>query len=214
MNFHSCAMVHPPAPARRSPARSAAPHAGRSKRDAVVRAALDLFAERSFDGTPVPLVAERAGVGAGTVYRYFASKQVLGNVVYRECKAALRGALVDAVPPGLPPRERFGHMWRGLARFAAEHPAAFRFLELQHHDDYLDDASRAASAELAERVADFVRSAQAAGAVRAGPAEVLIALALGAFVGLAREAAQDRLALDAGTVVRSEEAVWALLARA
>ena len=64
------------------------------KREAILAAALDLFNERSFNGTPMPLVAERAGVGAGTIYRYFESKEALGNVVYRDLQA---GA---AAPPG------------------------------------------------------------------------------------------------------------------
>ena len=34
-----------------------------AKRDASLDAALALFAERTFEGTPVPLIAERAGVG-------------------------------------------------------------------------------------------------------------------------------------------------------
>lgn len=184
-----------------------------AKRAAILRAALELFAERSFDGTPMPLVAARARVGAGTLYRYFASKEALGNAVYREAKAAMRSALVDAIPPGLAAREHFGRLWRGLARFTVEEPATVRFLEMQHHEDYLDLESRAAGAEVMERVADFVREAQAAGAVRPGPPEELIALALGAFVGLVKEAANGRYPLDAAAVARAEDAVWALLAR-
>jgi len=183
------------------------------KRSAIGRAALELFAERSFDGTPMPLIARRAGVGAGTLYRYFTSKEALGNAVYRECKAAMGAVLFASVPPGLSPRRHFGHLWRALARFAAEHPAAFRFLELQHHEDYLDAESRAASAELSAGVAEFLRGAQAAGVVRPGPPEELIALALGAFVGLVREAGAGRFRLDAEAVARAEDAVWALLAR-
>jgi len=184
-----------------------------AKREAILRAALELFAERSFDGTPMPLVAERARVGTGTLYRYFASKEALGNAVYREAKAAMRRALVESLPPGLAPREHFGRLWRGLARFTVGEPATVRFLEMQHHEDYLDAESRAAGGELMESVADFLRGAQAAGAVRPGPPEELIALALGAFVGLVKEAANGRFALDEAAVARAEEAVWALLAR-
>ena len=43
------------------------------KSTAILEAALALFAERGYDGTPVPLIAEKAGVGAGTIYRYFES---------------------------------------------------------------------------------------------------------------------------------------------
>jgi TetR/AcrR family transcriptional regulator, repressor of fatR-cypB operon len=215
MNIHS-------AMAREAEVRSeraAVPVPGRrviaagGKREAIVAAALELFAERTFDGTPMPRVAERAGVGAGTIYRYFASKEALGNAVFRECKAAMRRLLVDGIPPGLPPREHFRAIFRGLGAFASRHPAAFRFLELQHHDDYLDAESRALSAELFAGIADFVRGAQHAGAVRTGDPRVLIALAFGAFVGLAKEAQQGRFALDAASLDTAEAAVWAMLGR-
>ena len=49
-------------------------------------AALELFVERGFYGTAVPEIAERAGVGAGTIYRYFESKEALVNALYREQK--------------------------------------------------------------------------------------------------------------------------------
>ena len=50
---------------------------GADKREAILQAALELFAERGFHGTSVPSVAERAGVGAGTIYRHFESKEAL-----------------------------------------------------------------------------------------------------------------------------------------
>src|SRR5438067_8425981 len=46
-------------------------HIGGDKREAIMSAALELFVERGFYGTAVPEIAERAEVGAGTIYRYF-----------------------------------------------------------------------------------------------------------------------------------------------
>src|SRR4051812_14698782 len=60
-------------------------HAG-DKRESIMSAALDLFVERGFFGTAVPEIADRAGVGAGTIYRYFESKEALVNAIYREQK--------------------------------------------------------------------------------------------------------------------------------
>ena len=61
-----------------------------AKREAILRAALELFAERTFDGTPVPLIAERADVGAGTIYRYFASKEDIFREVVRDLNSRIR----------------------------------------------------------------------------------------------------------------------------
>ena len=58
-------------------------------REAILDAALHLFTERTFAACPVPLVAERAGVATGTIYRYFPSKEALVNEVYRRWNKVL-----------------------------------------------------------------------------------------------------------------------------
>src|ERR671934_636474 len=47
------------------------------KRDAILRAAIDVFAERGYFNAQVADVARAAGVAAGTVYLYFRSKDDL-----------------------------------------------------------------------------------------------------------------------------------------
>ena len=68
------------------------------KEEAILAAALELFAERGFYGTAVPAVAQRAGVGAGTIYRYFDNKEALVNVLYRRWKQAYSLALMTDFP--------------------------------------------------------------------------------------------------------------------
>ena len=60
-----------------------------SRRERLLDAALELFAERGVDATPVPSIARAAGVGTGTLYRYFPSKEALANEVYRRCRRKL-----------------------------------------------------------------------------------------------------------------------------
>jgi AcrR family transcriptional regulator len=56
---------------------------GRRNREIVLHTAMRVFAE---DGLDVPLsrIAQRAGVGAGTVYRHFPSKEILVEAVLAE----------------------------------------------------------------------------------------------------------------------------------
>src|SRR5688572_30635070 len=56
------------------------------KSEAIMNAALDLFVEKGFHGTAVPEIADKAGVGAGTIYRYFENKEALVNALYRQEK--------------------------------------------------------------------------------------------------------------------------------
>ncbi|MBI5505576.1 MAG: TetR/AcrR family transcriptional regulator [Deltaproteobacteria bacterium] len=187
------------------------PPVSSSKRDAVLRAALELFAERTFGATPVPDIACRAQVGAGTVYRYFAGKEELANVLFRQCKGTMREALREALAGSTDAREQFRLLWRGLSRFAVEQPQMMRFLEMQHHDDYLDSKSRAVSTELFEAAERFVREGQRAGTIRAGSPGVLIALVFGAFVGMIKESEQGRFELTARTIEQAGETAWRML---
>jgi TetR/AcrR family fatty acid metabolism transcriptional regulator len=60
-----------------SPRRRTDPAALPGKREAILRAATDVFAERGFFNAQVADVARAAGVAAGTVYLYFRSKDDL-----------------------------------------------------------------------------------------------------------------------------------------
>jgi len=50
---------------------------GRRSRDRIRRAARDLFRERGFDGATLRAIAERAGMGASSIYRHVRSKEEL-----------------------------------------------------------------------------------------------------------------------------------------
>jgi len=181
------------------------------KREAILGAALDLFSERGFDGTAMPMVAERAGVGAGTIYRHFDSKEALGNAVFRQCKLAMQDYVLARRKPGLTAREEFRGMWQGLWDFLREQPAACRFLETQGHATYLDESSRAISEAVFVSITDFVRRGQAAGAIRDASPAVIIAMALGAFIGLVKEADAGRFSLDDSVIEEAELLIWDLV---
>src|SRR6185503_6761031 len=73
------------------------------KRDAILRAATDVFAERGYFNAQVADVARAAGVAAGTVYLYFRSKDdVLVSIFERTMGEALadgRAAVADVKDP-------------------------------------------------------------------------------------------------------------------
>jgi AcrR family transcriptional regulator len=182
-------------------------------RDAILDAALRTFTENTFAGSSMADVAQRAGVAVGSIYRHFPSKESLGSSVYQLWKGRALSALVAAVDPTAPSRTAFGQMWRALARFAAEHPAAFAFLEYQQHEAYVDDAGHATAQELTRFALGFIVRGQRAGEIRPGSPDMLMALAYGALVGFTREIQPDSTppAADPTLVAEAEEAVWAML---
>ncbi len=183
------------------------------KREAILAAALELFAERGFHGTAVPLVAERAGVGAGTVYRYFESKEALVNELYRRWKGEFARALMHDFPADATVRAQFAEMWRRMVRFAKAHPKAVAFLEMHHHGGYLDETSRVTEQQLMLPVRAFVEQSQRQEALKSGPPELLIALVWGAFIGVVRAGWEDHLALSKENLAAAESCLWEAIRR-
>ena len=178
------------------------------KRQAILSAALELFVERGYYGTAVPAVADRAGVGAGTIYRYFRSKEDLVNTLYRQCKKELATHVLLGIAPDAPPREQFHQFWVRLAAFARKSPRIFSFLELHHHVSYLDDDSRAMQQRVLDLATSFIVGLQAAKVVKPISAEVIMAIVYWSFVGLARCEQEGRLTLDDKSLADAEQCVW------
>jgi AcrR family transcriptional regulator len=174
----------------------------------VLDAALACFAERGVHGTSIPLVLERAGVGASSLYRRFASKEALVNAVFRDAKQRLGASLREA-PPGLPPRAQFADFWARLAGFARREPVAFRFLELQDHAPYLDGESRAVEMAVLAPVYLACLDFQRRGVFRADvAAETIIAFVWGAFVGLFKAERTHHVMVTDAALGAARDACW------
>lgn len=183
------------------------------KRDAILDAALALFAERGFHGTAVPLVAEKAKVGAGTIYRYFPSKEALVNTLFQRHKGALGEALLSGFPMDAPFRQQFHHFWTRVCAYARENPSALQFLELHHHGPYLDETSRAIEKGLLETAKNIVAQAIRAQIAKDVAPEVLMAIVWGSFRALVQGGCEGYIELDTRTIADAESCVWEAIRR-
>ena len=178
------------------------------KREAILTAALELFVERGFFGTAVPEIADRAGVGAGTIYRYFESKEALVNAIYREQKLLFAHVVLDDFPASAPVRDQFRLLWMRMAQFAIENTSSFVFLELHHHARYLDNESRAVEQRMTALIEHVIVSAQARGELKAAAPRLLMGMVLGAFIGVIRSCVEIDQPLDQADWKMAEQCMW------
>jgi AcrR family transcriptional regulator len=75
-----------------------------ARRDAILAAALDEFAERGFAATRLDDVAKRAGVAKGTIYLYFRDKESLFQELVRAMVTPLIGTIERLGAADLPMR--------------------------------------------------------------------------------------------------------------
>jgi AcrR family transcriptional regulator len=179
------------------------------KRGAILRAALEVFAEHGVNGVAVPEIAARARVGTGTIYRYFESKEALVNELYRAEKEALGLRLQSNLDLRSKPQAFFNELWENLITFAREEPNAYRFLELQDHLPYLDTVSRDVEHQVLGPIHARVKALQKSGVFRRDlRPEVIMALVWGAFVNLFKAERGGYLTLEPADLVAAREACW------
>jgi TetR/AcrR family transcriptional regulator, repressor of fatR-cypB operon len=189
-----------------------APIVSLPKREAILRAALEVFSEYGVHGVAVPEIAARAGVGTGTIYRFFESKEALVNELYRECKRSFGRRLVDLAQLS-DAKAQFTEFWKIAASFVREEPEAFRFLELQDHLPYLDEESRELEKRVLSPIAKNCRSLQRRGIYRSDVrAEVLMALHWGCFVNLFKSERQGYVNVKPRDITAACEAAWNMCA--
>jgi len=102
------------------------------KRQALLQAALDLFAENGFNGASTALIAKRAGVASGTLFFHFKNKEELIHSLFNEVRENIDFEVLKDVPADLPIRERLSRMLSNLLRYFLAHPAEFKFAEQYH----------------------------------------------------------------------------------
>ncbi|RFA25371.1 hypothetical protein CAI21_19240 [Alkalilimnicola ehrlichii] len=185
-----------------------------AKREAILTAALETFAERGVNGVAVPEIATHAKVGTGTIYRYFPSKEALVNALFMQEKSALAERLSESMEVYTAPKAMFDEFWRRLVAFARQRPQAFRFLELQDHLPYLDKESRALERRLLVPIAKHQKRLQEQGVFRDDiRVEVLMALIWGAFVNLFKAERGGYLTLSEDDISAARDACWQLCTR-
>ena len=168
MNIHSVMSLN--AVARRSRAGTAAADTPPGpKRDAILRAAIDVFAERGYFNAQVADVARAAGVAAGTVYLYFKSKDDLLVSIFersmREGLAASRAAVADLHDP----RERLLRLARAhLARLGHDRNLAIVFqVELRQSTKFMERFSATLLRDYLGLIREAIADGQRGGLFRA-----------------------------------------------
>jgi AcrR family transcriptional regulator len=76
------------------------------RREKLVEAATQVFAERGFEGARVEQIADAADVSPGLLYRHFEGKQELYTEILQLANRELMAHLTQAAAPNLPTAER------------------------------------------------------------------------------------------------------------
>jgi AcrR family transcriptional regulator len=186
---------------------------GDGTRQKLLRAALELFTGEGFLASTTPLIAQRAGVAEGTIYRHFTSKEHLLNEVYRGTQRWAIGVVkeVDA-DRSLKAPERLARLARRFVETAERDPAGARMLLRQRDAQFLDPPSRDAAREFREAIQQVVAAGKADGMVRAGPAELWTSVWLVILAFIIERVAAREWTGDQPQVGQAIDSAWSAIA--
>lgn len=130
----------PRQPGKRGPGRPPAADSAATEA-AILAAARVCFARRGFERTTNRDIADEAGIAAGTIYHYFASKPALFVAVGEEVASGFFGRFLDAVGDDDPSlRQQLRLLLDILRTMNAEDPSTVAFMavwaiEVSRHDE-------------------------------------------------------------------------------
>jgi AcrR family transcriptional regulator len=114
------------------------------KRLALLEAAKVAVAELGL-GAATSLIAKKAGVAEGTLFRYFATKDELLNELYLHLKTSLGKTMMENYRPGASVKERARTVWSGFIDWGLIQPAASKAMrQLAVSDKITEETQRRA----------------------------------------------------------------------
>lgn len=181
-----------------------------TKREAILLAAMAVFAERGYQGATLDEIARRAGVAKGTAYIYFTDKSELFFAVFEKWTGEAMGSSEIALAEAVNTQERLLALALSAVEFMQAHQEWFPLtLEVwsASGSPLLRERFRAALSNLyagyREEIRAIVEAGQQAGEVRRDvDAAALAAMLTGAVDGLFLQCWFDP-ALDAEMLVRN-----------
>jgi AcrR family transcriptional regulator len=190
------------------------------KRTAILTAAMELIAENGFHGSPTAMIAARAGVGTGTIYRYFTDKDVLIKEVFEDVEARLNRVLMANYPAGQSIRQRLDYYFTGLAGFFIDNPMEFKFLG-QFYDSPYGVALRRDkifsqsqnNSHGCETIKSLFEQGIAEGVIKDLPIVILFALFIGSLISVTRDHILGFIDLDRQLLQQMADACWDAIKR-
>ena len=178
------------------------------KRTDILKATLKLISEHGFHGTPMSKIAEEAGVGAGTIYRYFENKEALINELFLELKKQISQAMLFGFSESATSEETFRRVWRNTFDFCIQNSQEMLFLEQYHNSPFLTPETEATTLQYLAPLVSVFQSAIESGEIKDVSFEMLSIFAYDATVAFAKRHISGAMVMNEALLEVAVQACW------
>jgi TetR/AcrR family transcriptional regulator, repressor of fatR-cypB operon len=181
------------------------------KRKKIIKAALLLLTKHGFHAAPMSMIADKAGVGTGTIYTYFKDKDALINAIFCDIEEEIVDYLGKGLFESLTVKEKFIRFWTMLLNYLLMHPVNFGYLEQFHNSPFGTSLRRdriSGKDDEPSVFVDIIKEGIAKGGIKDMPVPLLTALAFGPIIMMARDQELGFIKLDETLIKQCAEACW------
>jgi AcrR family transcriptional regulator len=184
-----------------------------SKRNQIIVATRDLIFEQGLQDISMSQIAQRAEVGMGTIYNYFASKEELVFALYSEINAAMSAYVLTGYDRSQPVVVRFLSLLTSIATYGIRHPREFRLVEQLAQVPFIQEQAKASEYPLTAIFEQLFIEAQEQHLLKEMPPPVMFLLISGALNALIEAHTTHQIQLDDALIRQAMSACWDAIKR-
>ncbi|MCP5079331.1 MAG: TetR/AcrR family transcriptional regulator [Psychromonas sp.] len=179
------------------------------KRNKILLATEQLLAERGFYGLSMKVLAETAGIAAGTIYRYFDNKETLMVELHQHIRAEASERIFSGWTEIQNPKQKYDLLWRNAFDAVLKNPQRLAVIEMlyfipnsnQHKITLFEDQTFLPLIEFYQKGITDKR-------FHDWPVPALVTLSFDSAINLAKKVLRERLELDEQVLTHVRDASW------
>jgi AcrR family transcriptional regulator len=178
------------------------------KRNALIKATIDLVNNSGFHATPMSKIAKMAMVSPATIYLYFDNKQDLVNKTYIDVKAKYTTYAFETYDPNVTVEAGFKIIWKRIANFKLKERENAMFLAQCDNTPMIDEVSRQEGIKHLQPLLDLWKRGKKEGVIKPISDYLLYAYAINPLSFLMMAQQRDAFKLDKTHVDKAYQAAW------
>ncbi len=178
------------------------------KRNALIKATIELVNNNGFHATPMSMVAKMAKVSPATIYLYFENKQDLVNKTYIEVKAHYTSYVFANYNEALSVADGFEIIWNRIANFKLKESENAMFLAQCDNTPMIDEPSRQEGIKHLQPLLDLWERGKKEGVIKPISNYLLYAYAINPLSFLMMAQKRDAFILNETHLEAAYQSAW------
>ncbi|WP_405291418.1 TetR/AcrR family transcriptional regulator [Algibacter sp. Ld11] len=178
------------------------------KRNALVKATIELVNNDGFHATPMSKIAKMANVSPATIYLYFENKQDLVNQTYIDVKAEYTKYAFETYDDNMSVEDGFELIWKRIADFKLKECEHAMFLAQCDNSPMIDEPSRQEGIKHLQPLLDLWERGKKEGVIKPLSDYLLYAYAINPLSFLMMIQKRGVFQLDKSLLEEAYQAAW------